>query len=184
MQRRRRTIGIAVVAVLLVGGYLAYGAISSQVNLVGMLARGTAANVSVPEGLLEEAQLPNTSDVLSVRVAGEPNAYQFSVEVASPDTGCDQYADWWEVVSEEGELLYRRTLLHSHIDEQPFTRSGGPVPIGPDAVVIVRAHMYPGGYGGRAMRGSVADGFEAWEAAADFAPELEKAPPQPPACAF
>ncbi len=133
---------------------------------------------------LEAAQMSGSSDVLAVRVAGEPNAYQFSVEVASPDTGCDQYADWWEVVSEEGELIYRRTLLHSHIDEQPFTRSGGPVPIGPDAVVIVRAHMYPGGYGGRAMRGSVADGFEAWDAAADFAPELEKAAPQPPACAF
>ncbi len=132
----------------------------------------------------EEVQLPETSDVLSVTAAGEPNAYQFSVEVASPDTGCDQYADWWEVVSEDGELLYRRTLLHSHVGEQPFTRAGGPVPIASDTVVVVRAHMNPMGYGGKAMRGSVEGGFAEWADGTDFAQELEQAPPQPPDCAF
>ena len=125
-----------------------------------------------------------SSDVLAVRAIGGPNAYEFSVEVASPDTGCDQYTDWWEVVSEDGELLYRLTLLHSHVSEQPFTRAGGPVPVDSDAVVVVRAHMYPGGYGGTAMRGSVDGGFAAWDAGADFAPELADAPPQPPDCAF
>ncbi len=125
-----------------------------------------------------------SSDVLAVRVGGEPNSYELSVEVASPDTGCDQYADWWEVVSEDGELIYRRTFLHSHVNEQPFTRTGGPVPIGSDAVVVVRAHMHPGGYGGRAMRGSVANDFVAWDAADDYAPGLAEAPPQPPDCAF
>jgi glucose/arabinose dehydrogenase len=133
---------------------------------------------------LEEEQLSNTSDILSIRAVGEPNAYNFAVEVASPDTGCDQYADWWEVVSEGGDLIYRRTLLHSHVNEQPFTRSGGPVSIGTNTVVIVRAHMYPGGYGGTTMRGSVASGFEIWNADIDFAAELEEAPPQPPECGF
>ncbi len=132
----------------------------------------------------EGAQVPESSDVLAVRTVGGPNAYDFAVEVSSPDTGCDQYADWWEVVSESGELIYRRTLLHSHVSEQPFTRSGGPVPIDPDAVVIVRAHMHPGGYGGRAMKGSVGGGFAEWESGADFALDLEQAPPQPPDCGF
>ncbi len=133
---------------------------------------------------LEEVQMPHKADVLAVRATGEANAYQFAVEVASPDTGCDQYADWWEVVSEEGELLYRRTLLHSHVGEQPFTRSGGPVPIDSDAVVIVRAHMHPGGYGDRAMKGSVECGFQVWDSGVDFALELENVPPQPPDCGF
>lgn len=44
-------------------------------------------------------------------------------------------------MSTDGKLLYRRVLLHSHVDEQPFTRSGGPVPIQTDSVVWVRAHM-------------------------------------------
>lgn len=133
---------------------------------------------------LEGAQMRRSSDVLAVRAIGEPNAYEIAVEVASPDTGCDQYTDWWEVVSEDGELIYRRTLLHSHVNEQPFTRTGGPVPIRSDAVVVVRAHMHPWGYGGRAMRGSVANGFVAWDAAADFGHGLAEAPPQPPDCAF
>jgi len=125
-----------------------------------------------------------SSDVLAVRTVGEPNAYDFAVEISSPDNGCDQYADWWEVVSENGDLIYRRTLLHSHVSEQPFTRSGGPVPVDPQAMVIVRAHMHPGGYGGRVMKGSVGDGFALWESGADFALELEQAPPQPPECGF
>ena len=79
------------------------------------------------------------ANVLSVQVTGNPGAYQFAVEIASPDTGCEQYADWWEVVSQDGQLLYRRILLHSHVDEQPFTRSGGPVEVAADELVYVRA---------------------------------------------
>ena len=136
------------------------------------------------KGDLEEDQVPETSNVVSVHVAGETNAYEFAVAVSSPDTGCEQYTDWWEVVSEEGELIYRRTLLHSHVNEQPFTRSGGPVPIGSDTMVVVRSHMHPGGYSENAMRGSVANGFVAWNVAANFASELADSPPQPPDCGF
>jgi hypothetical protein len=124
------------------------------------------------------------ADVVSVEVTGSPNAYQFSVGIASPDEGCHQYADWWEVLSEEGELVYRRILTHSHVNEQPFVRSGGPVTIGADTVVVVRAHLHPGGYGGRVMRGTVQSGFEEVELGSDFAAEVESAPPQPTECAF
>lgn len=124
------------------------------------------------------------ADVLTVGATGDPGAYSFVVEVASPDTGCDQYADWWEVLNEEGHLLYRRILLHSHVSEQPFSRSGGPVNIAADDQVYVRAHMNNHGYGGQILTGSVRDGFQPIEVEAGFGSELERVPPQPEDCAF
>ena len=124
------------------------------------------------------------ADVLSVQVAGQPNGYQFSVQVSSPDTGCEQYADWWEVLSEDGQLLYRRVLLHSHVGEQPFTRSGGPLAVDANTPVIVRAHMNNGGYGGAALRGSVSGGFESVQLESGFAAEVEALPPLPNGCGF
>lgn len=123
-------------------------------------------------------------EVVAVNVGGAVQAYTFSVEVRSPDQGCNQYADWWEVITLEGELIYRRILLHSHVNEQPFTRSGGPVTIGPDEVVIIRAHMNPGGYGSQAIRGSVVQGFEPIELRPDFAPALDRVAPLPEECDF
>jgi len=122
--------------------------------------------------------------VVSISVSGEPGTYNFSVTVSSPDEGCSQYADWWEIVSQDGELIYRRILLHSHVDEQPFTRSGGPVSIEADTIVLVRAHMHPGGYGGLAMKGSLEQGFEQIELSPDFAANLLQTPPLPEGCNF
>ena len=124
------------------------------------------------------------ADVISVEVSGSDTSYRFSIGVRSPDTGCDQFADWWEVLSPDGLLLYRRVLLHSHVGEQPFTRSGGPVPILYDQEVIIRAHMNTSGYGGQAFRGSVAEGFTPFELAVDFAASLENQPPLPKGCDF
>lgn len=121
--------------------------------------------------------------MLRVSARGRPGAYDLAVTVSSPDRGCDYYADWWEVVSPDGRLLFRRVLMHSHPDEQPFTRSGGPVAISAEEVVIVRAHFHPTGYGGRAARGSVAKGFEAWEGTpTGFAEELAREQPLPGEC--
>ncbi len=127
---------------------------------------------------------PITADVLSVQISGTPGGYTLAVEIASPDKDCSQYADWWEVIDEEGQLLYRRVLAHSHTEEQPFTRTGGPVPVEPDTTIWVRAHMNPGGYGGAAMRGSVQAGFQPAELSPDFAADLAKLPPLPQDCAF
>ena len=124
------------------------------------------------------------ADVIAVQASGQPGNYQFNVGIRSPDKGCAQYADWWEVVSEDGKLLYRRVLLHSHVDEQPFTRSGGPVPIQPDTVVWVRAHMNTSGYSGAAFKGSVKTGFTKVEPPANFAPALAKQQPLPEGCDF
>jgi len=131
-----------------------------------------------------DAEATVAADVVDVSTRGEPGDYAFEVTVKSPDTGCDQYADWWEVLSTDGELLYRRILAHSHVNEQPFTRSGGPVAIDADEAVIVRAHMNPTGYGGQAMRGSVDEGFQPVELPVDFAADVEDQEPQPSGCAF
>jgi hypothetical protein len=74
--------------------------------------------------------------------------------------------------------------LHSHVNEQPFTRSGGPAPVEADQTVWVRAHMNTGGYGGAAMKGSAADGFAPSELSPDFAAGLAKQEPLPDGCAF
>ncbi|MGB3137088.1 MAG: hypothetical protein WBG38_13460 [Nodosilinea sp.] len=121
--------------------------------------------------------------VREVNVTGEPGSYTFAVTVESPDTGCDRYADWWEVISDDGELLYRRVLLHSHVDEQPFSRSGGPVPIQPEQTVLVRAHMSDRGYGPQALQGSVENGFEA-VLDAPVAAGVATQPPLPQGCDF
>jgi hypothetical protein len=104
--------------------------------------------------------------------------------VSSPDTGCDRYADWWEVISPDGNLLYRRVLLHSHVDEQPFTRTGGPVTIQPAQEVLVRAHLHPDGYTSQAQRGNPRDGWAPVELPAGFADDLATQAPLPADCAF
>ncbi len=139
-------------------------------------AEGEDTNVAPPK--------PTHAEVLAVQTSGSSAAFTFAVENASPDTGCDHYADWWEVVSPDGTLLYRRILLHSHVDEQPFTRSGGPVAVSPDQDLFVRVHMHPDGYAISGARGSVGEGFSAIKIPLDFAAHLESAPPLPDDCAF
>lgn len=124
------------------------------------------------------------AEVISVGVMGTAGQYSFSVGISSPDEGCERYADWWEVVSMDGELIYRRILLHSHVNEQPFERSGGPVGIGPDQRVLVRAHMNPAGYGGAAFEGTAGGGLQRVEPDPGFALELARTPPLPEDCAF
>ena len=163
---------------------------TSEEKTTSTMTEATAAI----EPTAEEETMPATpnitsketpsADIISLDVSGDPGAYRFSVGVRSPDLGCEQFADWWEVIDEQGDLIYRRILLHSHTGEQPFVRSGGPVPIAPEDVVLVRAHMYPSGYGGVAYKGSIQTGFQEIELSPDFASELENTPPLPEGCAF
>lgn len=125
------------------------------------------------------------ANVLAVNVTGQEGAYTFAVTVKSPDTGCEHYADWWEVVSPDGSLIYRRILDHSHVDDQPFTRSGGPVAVSAQDELIVRAHMNEDGYGGRAERGTPSSRFEGDDSVGpEWHPELGSAAPLPESCAF
>jgi hypothetical protein len=81
------------------------------------------------------------ADVVGVELEVEPDGrFTIAVSVRSADTGWDKYADVWEVVGPDGEVLATRTLAHPHVDEQPFTRSLSGVAIPESApFVTVRA---------------------------------------------
>ena len=145
-----------------------------------------------------DANTPSTppyANVTAVAVTGTSGSFTFNVTIESADIDCSQYADWWEVLTNDGSLVYRRILEHSHTDANgssdtdapgnTFTRNGGPVPVSESDVVVVRAHMSVGGYNGAVMRGSVTDGFaQAPEIGGDFAAGVEHEDPQPNGCEF
>lgn len=101
------------------------------------------------------------ADVLFVHAAEAPDgSWTFRVTVAHPDTGWEDYADGWDVVTPDGTVLkpnpddaFTRVLLHPHENEQPFTRSQRGIVI-PDEVttVTVRAHDLVDGFGGREVQ--------------------------------
>lgn len=122
--------------------------------------------------------------VTKIKVSGDENAYTFYVTIESPDTGCDQYADWWEIVDLEGNLIYRRLLDHSHVTEQPFTRTGENIQLSENQEVYVRMHMNNSGYALQAQKGSVKVGFQATELDVEFAKDLEETAPLPDGCAY
>lgn len=122
--------------------------------------------------------------ILNVTTQGTPQNYTFSVEVSSPDTGCEQYANWWEIITEDGVLIYRRILGHSHVNEQPFLRSGGAVAISENQVVLIRAHLNTTGYGTSVFKGSVSKGFTKSVMPKNFATNLANQQPLPRNCAF
>jgi hypothetical protein len=51
------------------------------------------------------------------------NTCRFTVTLEHADSGWDHYADEWRVLAPDGAVLGVRTLLHPHVNEQPFTRS-------------------------------------------------------------
>ena len=139
--------------------------------------------MSAPE-TMEPPTTKELAEVRAVQVTGDPGAYRFNVTVKSPDSGCQQYANWWEIIDREGKLKYRRILTHSHVNEQPFTRSGGPVAVSPSDFLYVRAHMNNSGYGTQVYAGSVENGFQVDSLSSDFAEAIASEEPLPEDCAF
>jgi hypothetical protein len=177
------------------GGDSSSGAAFGAGNQGGTAGEGDPGEAGAPNAAGSSSDQPY-AHVTHVSVTGSSGSFEFSVSVESADLDCSQFANWWEVLGEDGTLLYRRILEHSHTDgngttdaDAPgntFTRSGGPVPVAADGVVIVRAHMSNvSGYNGHALRGSAAFGFSAAEdIGPDFAAEVEDDEPQPGGCAF
>jgi hypothetical protein len=100
------------------------------------------------------------SEVTAVEVRAESaGTYSFSVTLRHADTGWDHYADRWQVLTMDGDVLATRTLFHPHVNEQPFTRSlgGVAVPAGTTAV-RVRSHDSVHEYGGPELVVDLASG--------------------------
>ena len=95
--------------------------------------------------------LAGEADVVGVKASsGKDGTWSFSVTVRHDDEGWDHYADKWEVLGQDGEVLGSRVLLHPHVSEQPFTRSLSGVKI-PEGVqrVFIRGRDSVHGYGGK-----------------------------------
>jgi hypothetical protein len=98
------------------------------------------------------------ADVLFVRATEtSPHVWTFSVTVAHPDSGWEDYANGWDVLLPNGTVLlpdadssFTRLLLHPHENEQPFTRSQSNIVIPADVTEVrVRAHDLVHGFGGK-----------------------------------
>ncbi|OGL14146.1 MAG: hypothetical protein A3F92_00750 [Candidatus Rokubacteria bacterium RIFCSPLOWO2_12_FULL_71_22] len=93
------------------------------------------------------------ADVVAVQATRErDDVWTFSVTVRHDDRDPDHWADWWRVRTADGRELGRRVLLHSHVDEQPFTRDAR-IRVPRDVrIVFVEAHDRVHGLGGAAVR--------------------------------
>jgi hypothetical protein len=76
--------------------------------------------------------------IKSVSVDRDGPHYSFNVMIEHTDTGWEDYADKWRVLSLDGSVLGERNLAHPHVNEQPFTRalSGVKIPAGTTTVKI------------------------------------------------
>jgi hypothetical protein len=99
------------------------------------------------------------ADVVSVEYEKRGDRYTFHVTLRHDDIGWQHYADRFEILTDSGEIVATRTLLHPHTEEQPFRRSLTGVVLPPGtATVTVRAHDNVDGYGGKVMKVDLEEG--------------------------
>ena len=91
--------------------------------------------------LASSAAVAGEAEVIDVKVTAAASGFRFEVTVRHDDEGWDHYADRWEVLGPDGEVLAVRVLAHPHEYEQPFTRGLTGVEIAAGVRrVRVRAH--------------------------------------------
>ena len=89
------------------------------------LLRSSALTLTLGCLLCTSQLLANEASIVEAKIlpAGGERQFQIHVTLEHADTGWDHYANRWDVLDENGELLGSRTLHHPHVNEQPFTRS-------------------------------------------------------------
>ncbi|KUO56661.1 MAG: hypothetical protein APF80_10205 [Alphaproteobacteria bacterium BRH_c36] len=91
------------------------------------------------------------ADVIAAQATRQPDgSYEVSATIRHADEGWHHYADRFDVMTPDGQVIGKRVLAHPHVEEQPFTRSLGGVAI-PEGVdgIRVRAHDTVHGLGGQ-----------------------------------
>ncbi len=102
--------------------------------------------------LLSNVTFAGEADVIKVDVTCSAALCSMQTTVLHQDSGWDHYADRWEILNEQGEIIATRVLLHPHENEQPFTRGlqfNKPQNV---TTVQVRAHDSIHGYGGKSIK--------------------------------
>lgn len=103
-----------------------------------------------PSAVADTLGPANVVDVAVEKTGTE--AFRFDVTIRSDDTGWDGYADAFDIVGSDGDVLGTRVLHHPHENEQPFTRSltNVTIPVEVDRVTV-RAHHSAEGHDGQVM---------------------------------
>ena len=96
---------------------------------------------------MRSAQLARAgeADVLEVKAKCKEDKCRFLAKVRHDDEGWSHYANRWEVLDMEGNVL-----THPHVNEQPFARGKDWTEI-PAEITRVRAHDSVHGYGGKTV---------------------------------
>ena len=99
--------------------------------------------------LLNQVSIAGEVRIVDVKVQCQVDC-RFSVTLEHADTGWEHYANQWDVLTLDNEVIGTRVLYHPHVNEQPFTRSLSGVSI-PASVkhVKVRASDSKHGYSGK-----------------------------------
>lgn len=117
---------------------------------------GAGLSLALLMGLGGKA-LAGQADVLKADIERQPDGkYRIAATLRHADSGWDHYANRWEVLGPQGQVIATRTLLHPHIHEQPFTRSLSGIEIPSTWTwVRIRAHDLVHGNSGREVTLSV-----------------------------
>ena len=93
-----------------------------------------------PVPALSEKSLSYAEVLYVTAVQQSDTSWTFEVKVQHEDTGWDHYANSWEVLTLDGEVIATHVLTHPHVEEQPFTRSmsGIAIPNGTSSVRVPR----------------------------------------------
>ena len=97
----------------------------SKLNLKHKLQGMTTAIIfSVFSVWMTQPLTAGEADVVNVTIK-KVGSIKFRIDatLAHADTGWDHYANKWDVLDQDGNLLGTRVLHHPHVEEQPFTRS-------------------------------------------------------------
>jgi hypothetical protein len=85
-------------------------------------SRGVMRSLTLIPLLLSPLAFAGDVRIVDVRVECSGSC-TFSVTLEHGDEGWSHFANQWDVVTLDDELLGSRVLHHPHVDEQPFMRS-------------------------------------------------------------